>query len=152
GDSHAGVIDLGHALRAGWVEFAYQPKIDLRQRQVVGIEMFTRVRHPFHGLLPGGVVLPGADDRAIAQLTVFAFRRALEAGAVLALEGVRVPITVNVPANAVMPQALASLLDSAERKQDWAGLILDVPKRDILANHAHFARIIPELAAMRLKL
>jgi len=152
GDSHAGVIDLGHALRAGWVDFAYQPKIDLRQRRLAGIEMFVRVRHPFHGALPGSVVLPGADDRAIAQLTVFAFRWALQAATVLALEGVRLPITVNVPANAVMPQTLASLLESCERTEDWPGLILDVPKRDLLANHAHFARVMPELAAMRLRL
>src|SRR4051812_7082918 len=139
GDSHAGVIDLGHALRAGWVEFAYQPKIALDHRQVVGVEMFVRVRHPFHGLLPGATVLPGADERVIAQLTIFAIRWALQAASVLALEGVRVPITVNVPASAVMPQALGSLLSSCEKVENWAGLILDVPKGDILANHAHFA-------------
>ena len=151
-DSHAGVIDLGHAVRAGWVEFAYQPKIDLNHRNVVGIEMFVRVRHPFHGLLPGATVLPGADERIIAQLTILAIRLALQAGSVLALEGVRVPITVNVPASAVMPQALATVLSSCEKVENWAGLILDLPKGDILANHAHFARITPELAAMRLKL
>jgi len=63
-----------------------------------------------------------------------------------------VPITVNVPASAVMPQALATVLSSCEKVENWAGLILDLPKGDILANHAHFARITPELAAMRLKL
>jgi len=151
-DSHAGVIDLGHALRAGWVEFAYQPKIDLHHRQVVGIEMFVRVRHPFHGLLPGATVLPGADERIIAQLNIFAIRLAMQAARVLALEGVRVPITVNVPASAVMPQALSTLISSCEPPENWAGLILDLPKGDILANHDHFARVGPELAAMRLKL
>src|SRR5262249_24725657 len=150
--SHAGVVDLGHALRAGWVEFWYQPKIDLRQRHVVGIEMFVRVRHPFHGMLAGNVVLPGADESTIAQLTIFAIRWALQAGAVLGLEGVRLPIPVNVPASAVMPQALGSLLSASERPADWAGLILDVPKRDLLANHGHFARVGSELAALRLKL
>src|SRR5581483_4367460 len=151
-DSHAGVIDLAHALRAGWVEFAYQPKIELQQRCVVGIEMLVRVRHPFHGVLGGSVVLPGADDRAIAQLTIFAMRCALQAGSVLGLEGVRLPITVNVPANAVMPHSLGSLLPASDRAADWPGLILDVCKRDILANHAHFARIRPELEAMRLRI
>lgn len=151
-DSHAGVIDLGHALRAGWVEFAYQPKIDLRHRQVVGIEMFVRVRHPFHGLLPGSTVLPGADDRTIAQLTIFAIRWAMQAAGVLALEGVRVPITVNVPASAVMPQALSTLISTCEQPENWGGLILDLPKGDILANHAHFARVGPELADMRIRL
>jgi len=151
-DSHAGVIDLAHALRAGWVEFWYQPKIDLKQRHVVGIEMFARVRHPFHGMLTGSVILPGADEKAIAQLTIYALRWAMQASAALALEGVRLPITVNVPASAVMPQALATLLGEEPGKADWPGLILDVSKRDILANHGYFARIAPELAALKIKL
>src|SRR6185312_5057563 len=99
GESHAGVIELAHSLRAGWVEFWYQPKIDLKRRHVVGIEMFARARHPFHGMLTGAMLLPNADERAIAQLTVYALRCALEAGGALALEGVRLPITVNVPAS-----------------------------------------------------
>jgi EAL domain-containing protein (putative c-di-GMP-specific phosphodiesterase class I) len=152
GESHAGVIDLAHALRAGWVEFWYQPKIDLKRRHVVGIEMFARARHPFHGMLTAGVLLPGADDRAIAQLTVFALRWAMQAGAALAVEGVRLPLTVNVPANAVMPQALATMLGEDARKPDWPGLILDVPKGDILANHGHFSRITSDLAAMRIRI
>jgi EAL domain-containing protein (putative c-di-GMP-specific phosphodiesterase class I) len=151
-ESHAGVIDLAHALRAGWVEFWYQPKINLKQRHVVGIEMFARARHPFHGMLTAGMLLPGADEKAVAQLTIFALRWALQAGAALALEGVHLPITVNVPASAVMPQALATLLGDEARKEAWSGLILDVPKRDILANHGHFARITSELAALKIKL
>lgn len=152
GESHAGVIELAHALRAGWVEFWYQPKIDLKRRHVVGLEMLARGRHPFHGMLTGAMLLPGADEHAIAQLTVYALRCALEAGSALALEGVRLPITVNVPASAVMPQALATILGEEALKPEWAGLILDVPKGDILANHGHFARITSELTAMRIRL
>jgi len=151
-DTFAGVIDLAHALRAGWVEFWYQPKIDLKERHVVGIEMFARARHPFHGPLSAGVLLPGADEKTIAQLTIFALRWATQAAEALALEEVRLPITVNVPASAVMPQALANLLGEATRKDDWPGLILDLPKGDILANHGHFARIQDELATLRIRL
>jgi EAL domain-containing protein (putative c-di-GMP-specific phosphodiesterase class I) len=152
GESHAGVIDLAHALRAGWVEFWYQPKIDLKRRHVVGIEMFARTRHPFHGMLTGAMLLPGADEKAIAQLTVFALRWATQAGAALAVEGVRLPITVNVPANAVMPEALATMLGDEARKPQWPGLILDVPKGDILANHGYFGRIAKDLEAMRIRI
>src|SRR5436309_639834 len=140
GDSHAGVIDLAHALRAGWVEFFYQPKIDLKHRHVVGVEMFVRARHPFHGMLSGNMLLPGADEKAIAELTVYAIRCAVQAAQALALEGVRLPITVNMPASAIMPQALTTLLGDAARQDNWPGLIFDVPKGDILANHGYFAR------------
>jgi len=39
-------IDLGEALRSNWIEFWYQPKIDLRKKQIAGVETFARVRHP----------------------------------------------------------------------------------------------------------
>ena len=84
--SHAGFIDLAHALRAGWVEFWYQPKIDLRDRHIVGVEMFARARHPFHGVISGGVILAGAGDTLLMQLAVFSLRWALQASAALTQE------------------------------------------------------------------
>src|SRR5690349_13758246 len=122
GDSHAGVIDLAHALRAGWGEFWYQPKIDLKRRHVIGMEMFARARHPFHGVLNAGVLLPGADDKSIAQLTVFAIRWAMQANAALAHQGVRLPITINMPASAAVPEALATVLGDEPRNPNWSGL------------------------------
>ncbi len=47
----AGRIDLDEALRNGWIEFWYQPKIDLRKKQLVGAEAFARARHPQYGVL-----------------------------------------------------------------------------------------------------
>ena len=38
----AGRVDLGEALAKGWIEFWYQPKIDLRKKQLVGVEAFAR--------------------------------------------------------------------------------------------------------------
>jgi len=152
GDSYAGVIDLAHALRAGWVEFWYQPKIDLKRRHIVGMEMFARARHPFHGVLNAGVLLPGADDKAIAQLAVFALRWAMQAKAALAREGVRLPVTINMPASAAVPEALATVLGDEPRSPHWSGLILDLPKRDILANHAYFVRTRGELDALGIRL
>ncbi len=41
----AGRIDLDEALSNKWIEFWYQPKIDLRKKQLVGAEAFARARH-----------------------------------------------------------------------------------------------------------
>ena len=83
--SNAGYIDLAHALRAGWIEFWYQPKIDLRDRQIVGVEMFARARHPFHGPISAAVILQDASDTLLMQLAVFSLRWALQASAVIGL-------------------------------------------------------------------
>ena len=47
----AGRIDLDEALDKNWIEFWYQPKIDLRKKQLIGAEAFARARHPQHGVL-----------------------------------------------------------------------------------------------------
>ena len=150
--SHAGFIDLAHALRAGWVEFWYQPKIDLRDRHIVGVEMFARARHPFHGVISGAVILAGADDELLTQLAVFSLRWALQASAALAQEQVRIPITVNLPACAIDPSGMATLLAQGPQGRDWAGLILDVPKHEILTDHVRFSQIAPTLAKLGIRL
>lgn len=68
-------LDLGHrprevrvklteALDNDWLEFWYQPKVDLRKKQLAGAEAFARVRHPQHGILLPGSFMPGADEAA----------------------------------------------------------------------------------------
>ena len=47
GPASSGVkVELAEALKNNWVEFWYQPKIDLRRKQLAGAEAFARVRHP----------------------------------------------------------------------------------------------------------
>ena len=54
--AHAARIDLDEALDNKWIEFWYQPKIDLRKKQLAGAEAYARARHPQHGIvLPGSV-------------------------------------------------------------------------------------------------
>src|SRR6478672_12140879 len=55
-------IELQQAIKSGWIEFWYQPKIDLRKKQLAGVEAFARCRHPQFGILPPGAFMPGATE------------------------------------------------------------------------------------------
>src|SRR5262249_4711792 len=55
-------VALDLALKSGWVEFWYQPKIHLRKKQLAGVEAFARVRHPQYGILPPAAFMPGATS------------------------------------------------------------------------------------------
>jgi len=149
--SNAGYIDLAHALRAGWIEFWYQPKIDLRDRQIVGVEMFARARHPFHGPISAAVILQDASDTLLMQLAVFSLRWALQASAAMAQEGVRLPITLNMPAAAIDATAIADLLAQGPQGKEWCGLIFDVPKHDILSDYQRLERSGPQLASLGIR-
>jgi EAL domain-containing protein (putative c-di-GMP-specific phosphodiesterase class I) len=150
--SLAGFIDLGHALRAGWIEFWFQPKVDLHQNQVVGVEMFARAHHPFHGVLPAAVVLPGADEQYLAQLSGYAITSALQASRHLSQQGVRLPVTINVPIAALHNLPTELILDRQPQGEGWAGLIFDVCEDDILDDISGLSRIVEELASCGMKL
>jgi EAL domain-containing protein (putative c-di-GMP-specific phosphodiesterase class I) len=148
--SHAGLIDLGHALRAGWVDFWYQPKVELRDKQVIGVEMLARAKHPFHGVLAASSFLGSAEDEHLALLSSHAISSALKASQRLSQMGARLPVTINVPVTALHNIPAELLMDRPQG--DWAGLIFDVQEEDILSDIQGLSRIAEELAACGMKL
>src|SRR6201991_1121085 len=92
-------MSLAEALKNEWVEFWYQPKIDLRRKQLAGAEAFARVCHPQHGVLLPGTFMPGADDASIHTLAEKALVSALKSGLNLGKFGVNLRIAINVPVN-----------------------------------------------------
>src|SRR6202034_461780 len=77
--SVAGRIDLDEALDKNWIEFWYQPKIDLRKKQLVGVEAFARARHPENGVLLPGAFMPGAKESSVIALSELALAKSLAA-------------------------------------------------------------------------
>ena len=78
--SVAARIRLAEAHKKGWIETWYQPKINLRKKQLVGAEAFARMRHPEHGVLPPSAFMPGADEATLRALAEQTLLRVLKAG------------------------------------------------------------------------
>jgi EAL domain-containing protein (putative c-di-GMP-specific phosphodiesterase class I) len=88
-------IRLDEAIRNGWVQFWYQPKIDIRKKSLAGLEAFVRIFHPHKGLLPPAAVLNNADDDSLTALLHHALIETQAAGAELSTLGVKLPISIN---------------------------------------------------------
>src|SRR2546423_14865978 len=80
-------VDLGEALRNDWIEFWYQPKIDLRKKQLAGVEVLARVRHPELGILAPDTFLLGAAESELVALSEKALLSALATGSDLSKLG-----------------------------------------------------------------
>lgn len=52
---------LDAAIKAGQLELHFQPKVDLRQRRIIGAEALVRWRDPERGLIPPGQFIPVAE-------------------------------------------------------------------------------------------
>jgi EAL domain-containing protein (putative c-di-GMP-specific phosphodiesterase class I) len=133
----AGRIDLEEALTKGWMEFWYQPKIDLRKKQLVGAEAFARARHPSHGVLSPSAFMPGAEEPSLIALAELGLERALTAALGFSKLGVNLRMAVNIPVNALVKIDVAGIVQPFRaRFEKWPGLIIDVTEEQIVTDLA----------------
>ena len=126
---------LEEAIRNGWVQFWYQPKISLRNKTLVGMETFVRVFHPHKGLVPPSTVLRNADERALITLAHHALTETGIASARLSELGLNPTIAVNVTLKGLRTLPVARIfrdyVAKTTRQPQW---IFDVSEEDIANN------------------
>ena len=126
-------VDLEEALQHSWLEFWYQPKIDLKKKMLAGAELLARVNHPQHGVLGPGTFIPKADKHSLYRLTERALREALNAGVEYARAGFNLRLSINTPVSALLQLQVPAIVREFHRgRDDWPGLILEVTEDEIL--------------------
>jgi EAL domain-containing protein (putative c-di-GMP-specific phosphodiesterase class I) len=149
----AGSVDLGEALAKGWIEFWYQPKIDLRKKQLAGVEAFARVRHPQHGVLPPEAFIPAASEANLIALSELALGEALKASINFAKIGASLRMAVNMPVNALRKVDIVGILESYRpRFERWPGLLIDVGEEQVVNDFEMVRGIAERLVPLNVKL
>lgn len=125
---------LQEALARDWIEFWYQPKIDLRLMQIAGVETFARILHPQLGMLSPASFMQGATEADLILLTQRALASALGAAARFSGLGINLRLAVNVPVQALFQLPIADLVrEFGPRHRRWPGLLLDVTEEQVVA-------------------
>lgn len=146
-------IDLSDALNNGWMEFWYQPKIDLRRKQLVGVEAFARARHPEHGVLSPSAFMPGADTDSLVTLSEMALKTVLTAGQTFSRLGINLRLAVNMPIDALVKLPIADIVQQFHPVgENWPGLIIDVTEEQIVTDLALAHTITKQLYQYNVKL
>jgi EAL domain-containing protein (putative c-di-GMP-specific phosphodiesterase class I) len=149
----AGRLDLDEALSNDWIEFWYQPKIDLRKKQLIGAEAFARARHPQYGVLMPTAFLPGALESSLVALSEMALARAVQSGLKFAKLGVNLRIAVDIPVIALAKVDVADIVQTYRSKSEkWPGLIIDVMEEQIVTDLALAHDITKRLEHLNVKL
>jgi EAL domain-containing protein (putative c-di-GMP-specific phosphodiesterase class I) len=141
---------LDEALDNGWIEYWYQPKIDLRRKQLIGAEAFVRARHPEYGIVLPPAFMPGAAERDLLTLAKHSATSVLAAGARFSEIGVNLPLSVNMAMNALLHLPIADIVGS--RPSHWAGLIIDVTEEQIVTDLEAAIDIARKLTPMNVRL
>jgi len=89
--------ELPDAIASGQIFLQYQPKVRVRQQQVVSVEALVRWRHPVRGLILPGMFIEAAErSNAIGPLTLWIIGRAIADQRTLAAQGHDIPVFINI--------------------------------------------------------
>jgi EAL domain-containing protein (putative c-di-GMP-specific phosphodiesterase class I)/CHASE2 domain-containing sensor protein len=90
---------LDEAIDGGEVWVAYQPKLDLRSRRILGAEALARWTHPEKGPIAASEFVAAAEQsNRIGKLTDFVLEQAVSAAAQINKRGIEFEIAVNLSA------------------------------------------------------
>jgi EAL domain-containing protein (putative c-di-GMP-specific phosphodiesterase class I) len=145
-------IDLREALDQGWIEFWYQPKINLRKKQLNGAEAFARARHPEFGVLSPSAFMPGADPDAVLELAKLGIIAVLKTSTNFMNLGLNLKFAVNVPVDALIKLPIADIIDEHRPPPNWPGMIIDITEEQIVSDLALAYEITKKLERYNIKL
>jgi len=144
-------IGLVDALAKNWIEFWYQPKIDLRRKRLVGAESFARARHPEFGVLTPNAFMPGAHDDNLLALAERAMIDAMRMSENLAKIDVHIRITVNMPIGILARMKFGDVIKH-ERIANGPGLMVDIDEKSVINDIPLTIDLAKKLAPHNIKL
>ena len=143
--------ELRNAIDDGALLLHYQPKLDMRDGTLVGVEALVRWQHPAHGFLSPGEFIPLAEKSGlINRLTRWVLEAALRQQQAWHVSGLDVPIAVNLSRrmlhDAQLPEMVAHLL--AHWEVAPGSLIIEVTESSVMADPARAADNLSQLRAL----
>jgi len=130
------------------------PKIDLRKKQLAGVELFARCRHPQSGILSPNAFMPGATDAELLAISELALVNALKIGNNFSTTlGINLRFAVNIPVSALVKLSIPEIVRSHRVQIDhWPGLFIDITEEQIVTDLPLAAEMAKKLAHLNVKL
>lgn len=141
---------LTHAVEAGEIWVAYQPKVDLPSRRIVGAEALVRWNHPTAGTIsPDQFVIAAEKHNRIGELTWFVLERALRDVSGLRSRGHDIGIAVNLSSQMLTHADLVDRVDALLVRYDMppSKLTLEVTETGELLSSPAKVKTMERLAS-----
>lgn len=119
--------DLRRAITGNELRLHYQPKVDLRGGQLIGVEALVRWEHAQRGMVPPGEFVPFAEQTgAIKQVTRWVMEEALRQCGSWYAGGLAISVSVNVSTRDLLDRDLPQFVDEAIRRHGVPAELLTV--------------------------
>ena len=143
--------ELQDAIGQGELALYYQPKINVKSRQISGLEALVRWNNPKRGFMLPDEFIPVAEQTGLIQpLTLWVLNAALRQSVAFADKGADLTIAVNLSPrnldNAELPALVLRAMDT------WGAapsrLILEITENAIMEDPAHSLEILHRFTDM----
>jgi diguanylate cyclase len=129
--------ELRGAIERNQLLLHFQPKLDLRDGTLVGVEALVRWQHPLRGFLPPSEFIPLAEQTGLIHpLTRWVLDAALRQHQAWLAMGLEVPVAVNLSRRTLhdpqLPEMVAQLL--ARWDVPPAALVLEITESSLMAD------------------
>ena len=146
--------ELDRAIKRGELVLHYQPKVDVRTLQPVGLEALVRWQHPDYGLVPPDKFIPLAEHTDLIQtLTDWVLNAAIRQQRVWLDSGHDVAIAVNLSAKSLRDPQLANRFRTLCER--WgvrpARTTFEITENSVVADPKSASRVLRRLAKMGCK-
>jgi len=140
------LVDLSEALRGGWLELWYQPKIDARSLVMRGAEALLRVRHPIWGIIPPAYFIAEDGDPRFPSISETVISRVIDDWHYFFLERGHTELAINLPITFFQnPTSINSLRKKLPHHAAFEGLLVESNGTDIARNLTHAKDVAREL-------
>jgi EAL domain-containing protein (putative c-di-GMP-specific phosphodiesterase class I) len=128
-------VDAAEAMREGWLELWYQPKIDTRTLVMHEAEALIRIRHPTWGLVPPAYFIASDGDPHLAGLSEFVIGRAIEDWHYFFSQHGPIELAINLPISFLQgPEAVENLCRRMPDHPGFKGMIIEINGCDVVRN------------------
>jgi diguanylate cyclase len=146
--------ELDRAIQQSELVLHYQPKIDVRSLQLVGLEALVRWQHPERGLLPPARFIPLAECTDLIQpLTDWVLNAAIHQQRLCRESGYDVSVAVNLSARSLRDPQLAHRFQAICQRWDVSPdrMICEITESSVIADPKSASRVLMRLAKMGCK-
>ncbi|MGI5322529.1 putative bifunctional diguanylate cyclase/phosphodiesterase [Actinomadura nitritigenes] len=147
--------DLRRAIDRSELELFYQPKVSLRDGQLVGMEALLRWRHPEQGLLEPEAFLSIAEQTYLMRsITHHVVEAALAQTAAWWREDLAVQVAVNASGRDLLDMGLTETIEEGllARGLPAAALQLEITERILMSEPAYASDTVARLAELGIPL
>ncbi len=147
--------ELRKALDMGQFELHYQPKVDVHERRLRGVEALLRWQHPQRGLLSPAKFMAAAEQSGLMpELTDWVLLTALRQCAAWQQQGLaRIPVSVNISASQFRhPGFVRRVGQALALAGGGAGCLeIEINEQTLMADPERGTQTLMDLAAMQVE-